>query len=102
MIPIRTRRKAVNILMFTLTGVCTFIAVAVLFFILGYLLYRGGHALTINFFTRLPAPVGESGGGFANAILGSAKLLLLAGAIGIPIGFLAGVYIAEFGGSTIA
>ncbi|HEY2384955.1 MAG TPA: phosphate ABC transporter permease PstA [Terriglobia bacterium] len=102
MIPLRTRRKAVNILMFTLTGVCTLIAVAVLFFILGYLLWRGGHALSYNFFTKLPAPIGETGGGFANAILGSAKLLLLAGLIGIPIGFLAGVYIAEFAGSTTA
>src|SRR6516165_8700384 len=102
MIPIRVRRKATNIVMFTLTGVCTLIAVSVLFFILGYLLWRGGHALNVNFFTKLPAPVGEAGGGFANAILGSAKLLLLAAAIGIPFGFLTGVYLAEFGGPTPA
>jgi len=102
MISIRTRRKATNIVMFTLTAVCTLVAVSVLFFILGYLLWRGGHALSLNFFTKLPAPVGENGGGFANAILGSAKLLLLAAAIGIPIGFLSGVYLAEFGGSTTA
>jgi phosphate transport system permease protein len=102
MIPRRTRRKITNIVMFTMTGVCTLLAVSVLFFILGYLLWRGGHALNWNFFTKLPLPVGETGGGFANAILGSAKLLLLAAFVGIPIGFLSGVYLAEFGGRTSA
>ena len=96
----RTRRKVTNFVMFTITGICTFIAVAVLFFILGYLLWQGGHALNWDFFTKLPTPVGETGGGFANAIVGSAKLLLLAALIGIPIGFLGGVYLAEFGGTT--
>ena len=100
MITRRTRRKVTNFVMFTLTGVCTLVAVAVLFFILGYLLWQGGHALNWNFFTKLPVPVGETGGGFANAILGTAKLLLLAAVIGIPIGFLGGVYLAEFGGTT--
>jgi phosphate transport system permease protein len=88
--------------MFGITGVCTLVAVAVLFFILGYLLWQGGQALNWNFFTKLPAPVGETGGGFANAIVGSGKLLLLAGLIGIPIGLLAGVYLAEFAGTTPA
>src|SRR5215475_30535 len=86
--------------MFTITGVCTFIAVSVLFFILGYLLWQGGQSLNWNFFTKLPAPVGGTGGGFANAILGSTKLLMLAALIGIPIGFLGGLYLAEFGGNT--
>jgi phosphate transport system permease protein len=98
MISRRTRRKATNVIMFAFTGVCTAVAIAVLFFILGYLLFQGGHALNWNFFTKLPAPVGETGGGFANAILGSAKLLLLASLIGVPVGFLAGVYLAEFAG----
>ena len=88
--------------MFTITGACTLLAVSVLFFILGYLLWKGGHALNWDFFTKLPVPVGETGGGFANAILGSAKLLILASLIGIPIGFLGGVYLAEFGGATTA
>jgi len=100
MTPHSTGRKITNIVMFTITGLCTLVAVSVLFFILGYLLWQGGQALNWNFFTKLPAPVGETGGGFANAILGSAKLLLLAALIGIPIGFLAGVYLAEFGGTT--
>jgi phosphate transport system permease protein len=92
-------RKATNIVMLTLTGVCTLLAVAVLFFILGYLLWHGGKSLNWDFFTKLPVPVGETGGGMANAIVGSAKLLLLASLIGVPIGFLGGVYLAEFGGS---
>ena len=86
--------------MFTLTGVCAFVAVGVLFFILGYLLWRGAGSLNLAFFTQLPKPVGEVGGGFGNAIVGSAKLLALASAIGIPIGFIGGVYLAEFGGKT--
>jgi phosphate transport system permease protein len=85
--------------MFTVTGICALVAVSVLFFILGYLVWQGGRALSWDFFTKLPAPVGETGGGFANAIVGSAKLLLLASLIGVPIGFIGGVYLAEFGGS---
>jgi phosphate transport system permease protein len=87
-----------NVMMLTATGLCTLAAVSVLFFILGYLLVRGGGALNWNFFTRLPAPVGETGGGMANAIVGSAKVLLLAMAVGVPPGFLAGVYLSEYGG----
>src|ERR1041385_207830 len=94
------RRRITNVVMFTITGVCAFIAVSVLFFILGYLVWQGGRSLSWDFFTKLPTPVGEAGGGFANAILGSAKLLLLASIIGVPIGFIGGVYLAEFGGST--
>ena len=54
------------------------------------------------FLTHLPTPVGETGGGMANAIVGSGKLLLLASSFGIPIGFLGGVYLAEFGGQTFS
>lgn len=93
------RRKIVNAVMLSLTGVCTLLAVGVLFFILGYLLWHGGRSLSWNFFTKLPTPVGETGGGMANAIVGSGKLILLASLFGIPIGFCGGVYLAEFGGS---
>jgi len=81
---------------------CALVAVSVLFFILGYLVYHGGTSISWNFFTKLPAPVGESGGGMANAILGSAKLLLLASLVGVPIGFLGAIYLAEFSGGTTA
>lgn len=96
------RRKAVNALMLTLTGVCTVLAVGLLFFVLGYLFVQGGFSLSWNFFTKLPVPVGETGGGMANALLGSAKVLLLATCIGVPIGFLAGVYLAEYAGGAYA
>lgn len=94
-------RKLVNGVMLTFTGACALVAVSLLFFILGYLLYHGGRAINWDFLTKLPTPVGEPGGGMANAILGSAKLLLLAALLGVPIGFLGGVYLAEFGGRTM-
>jgi phosphate transport system permease protein len=84
--------------MLSLTGLCALVAVGFLFFILGYLVWNGGSSLSWAFLTHLPAPVGERGGGMANAIVGSGKLLLLASAFGIPLGFLGGVYLAEFGG----
>jgi len=96
------RRKAVNAVMLTITGLCTLFATGTLVFILGYLFIHGGKSLSWNFFTKLPAPVGESGGGMANAILGSAKLLAVAMVVGVPIGFLGGVYLAEVGGSTFS
>jgi phosphate transport system permease protein len=95
-------RKLVSNFMLTMTGVCALISVSVLFFILGYLVYHGGTSISWNFFTKLPAPVGETGGGMANAIVGSAKLLLIASLIGVPIGFLGAIYLAEFSGGTTA
>ncbi|MEO8096691.1 MAG: phosphate ABC transporter permease PstA [Acidobacteriota bacterium] len=91
------RRRAVNALMLTLTGVCTTLVAGILLVILGYLAWNGATSLNLNFFTKLPAPVGEAGGGMANAILGSGKVLLVAMLLGVPIGFLGGVYLAEFG-----
>jgi phosphate transport system permease protein len=88
--------------MLTLTGVAAFGVVCVLFLILGYLVLNGGASLNLNFFTQLPKPVGEAGGGMANAIVGSLKLLLLAAVMGLPVGLLAGVYLAEFGGRTFS
>jgi len=93
-------RKSLNVVMLTLTGVCAFSVVSVLFLILGYLIWNGGRSLNWAFFTHLPKPVGETGGGMANAIVGSLKLLLLAALMGLPVGLLAGVYLAEFGGKT--
>ena len=95
-------KKLTNFVMFGLTGICAFITVGILFFILGYLVWQGGSALSWSFFTNLPAPVGEVGGGMANAIIGSGKVLLLAACIGAPIGFLGGVYLNEYAGSTMS
>jgi len=78
-------RKSLNVTMLSLTGLCALITVAALFFILGYLVWNGGKDLSWNFFTRLPVPVGEVGGGMANAIVGSLKLLLLAALFGVLV-----------------
>lgn len=90
------RRRTVNAVMLSITGIFTLLAVGMLFFILGYLFFQGGFSLNLNFFTKLPVPVGETGGGMANALVGSAKVILLATCIGVPIGFLAGIYLAEY------
>ena len=102
MTEISRRRNVTNAVMLSLTGVCTVLVIGVLFFILGYLLWHGGRSLNLDFFTKLPKPSGETGGGMANAIVGSAKVLLVATLIGVPIGFLAGVYLAEYSGKTFA
>ncbi len=95
-------RKSLNVFMLSVTALCTLLTAGVLFFILGYLAVKGASALNWAFFTQLPKPVGEVGGGMANAIVGSFKLLALASLIGLPIGFLGGVYLAEFGGKTFS
>jgi phosphate transport system permease protein len=66
-----------------------------------YLVLKGASSLNWDFFTKLPAPVGVVGGGMANAIIGSLELLGLASLIGIPIGVLGGVYLAEYGSARI-
>jgi phosphate transport system permease protein len=96
-----TYRKIVNNVMLTLTGLCTLFTVSILFLILGYLVYNGGKSLDWAFFTRLPLPPGEDGGGMANAIVGSAEMVGLAALIGLPIGFMGGIYLAEFSGKTM-
>jgi len=90
------RRRVTNVVMLGLAAVCAAVTVSALLFILGYLLYEGGSSVSVAFFTRLPTPVGETGGGMANALVGSAKLLLLAALFGIPVGFMTGLYISEF------
>jgi phosphate transport system permease protein len=95
-------RKTVNVVMLSLTGLCALVTVSALFVILGCLAWKGATSLHWSFFTNLPAPVGETGGGIANAIVGSGKLLLLAAFVGIPVGLLGAVYLAEFAGPTFA
>src|SRR6202140_179478 len=95
-------RKSVNVAMLSLTGLCALLTVSALFFILGYLVWNGGKDLSWSFFTHLPAPVGEVGGGMASAIVGSLKLLLLAALFGVPFGLLGGMYLAGFGGGAVA
>jgi phosphate transport system permease protein len=95
------RRLAVNNVMLSLTGIFAFLTVSTLFLILAYLLYNGAKSLNPDFFTRLPVPQGQTGGGIANAIVGSAEIVALASLIGVPIGFMAGVYLSEFSGKVL-
>jgi phosphate transport system permease protein len=80
-------------------ALATVVAVIPLFGILYYVAARGLGGINLEFFTELPKPVGESGGGMANAIVGTLKLVGIASLLGIPPGVLAGVYLAEFGQS---
>ncbi len=87
--------------MTTFTALCTLVAVGILAIILGYIAMRGIGALNLRFLVDPPRPVGE-GGGIGNAIVGSALLLLLSCAVGIPLGIASGVYLSEFGGGRFA
>jgi phosphate transport system permease protein len=80
-----------------LTILATIVVISPLIAIFAYLLYKGASSLNLNFFTKIPAPVGESGGGMANAIVGSAVLLGIGSALGVPIGIAAGIFLSEFG-----
>jgi phosphate transport system permease protein len=91
------QRSAMNIFVTGLSILATVVVLVPLIAILGYLLYKGFSSLNLAFFTKPPAPVGEEGGGMANAIVGSGVILALASAMGIPLGIGAGVYLAEYG-----
>jgi phosphate transport system permease protein len=96
------RRRAVNLVMLTLTGVAAVLVTIPLLLIFFYLLQTGTSALNLDFFTQVPAPTGEAGGGMANAMVGTLMLVLLAGLMGLPIAIGAGVYLAEAGNSRLA
>jgi phosphate transport system permease protein len=91
------RRTVTNYFISGLSVLATIIVIVPLLAILFYLIYKGASSLNLAFFVHIPAPVGESGGGMANSIVGSGIILLLASLMGIPIGIAAGVYLAEFG-----
>lgn len=74
------------------------VAIAPLFFIFAYAIYRGAPGLDLAFFTELPRPMGEVGGGMANAITGSLIMIFMAGLVGVPWGIGAGIYLAEYKG----
>lgn len=91
------RRAATNYFISGLSILATVIVILPLVAILFYLIYKGASSLNLAFFTHIPAPVGEAGGGMANSIVGSGIILLVASLMGVPIGIAAGVYLAEFG-----
>ncbi len=91
-------RRRVTDRMMTLAAISTVVIVlAPLIAIFGYLVYRGVGSINWAFLTQTPKPVGESGGGMANAIMGSVFILGIASVIGVPVGIGAGIYLAEFG-----
>lgn len=94
------RRRMADHIVSGLAILATILVLAPLAAILFYLVYKGASSLNLAFFTHIPAPVGEEGGGMANAIVGSGIILGLASLMGIPIGIAAGVYLSEFGRGT--
>jgi phosphate transport system permease protein len=91
------RRKVIDVFVRSACVAAAVIALIPLGSVLYYVTARGIGGINLDFFTELPKPVGETGGGMANAIVGTLKLVFLACAFGIPPGVLAGVYLAEFG-----
>jgi phosphate transport system permease protein len=89
-------------MMVGLTVAATIVALIPLFFVLGYLMSKGAASINWAFFTKMPTPVGQAGGGMANAIMGTVELVGLATLMGVPIGVGAGIYLAENRGSQLA
>ena len=93
---VAVRRKIASGVVLTLLMLGTFLAVALLVTILGYVIFRGLPALNIEFFTQRPLPVGEAGGGVAPALIGTLILAAVSGAIAIPIGIAAAIFVVEY------
>src|SRR5512142_1265828 len=89
------KRKLINQVMLGLTGLMTLLALIPLFWIIGYVIYRGAPYLNLDFFTQLPRPMGMPGGGVLHAIEGTLILSLLAALFSIPPGVLAAFYAAQ-------
>ena len=94
---IRWSRRLSNALATGFAGAAAIVVMIPLVAILGYLIYRGAGALDWNFLTQTPQPVGDPGGGMANALWGSLFILLIGSAIGVPLGIGSGIYLAEYG-----
>jgi phosphate transport system permease protein len=95
--PISVRRRVMNQLVTYGSATAAFLVVVPLLAIFGYLMMKGIGSINWAFLTQTPKPVGESGGGMANAIVGSCLILAIASVIGVPLGVGAGIYLAEFG-----
>lgn len=92
-----TPRKVADFSIKVISSLSALIGIAILVWILYEVVIRGASALDWSFFTKLPTPPGIKGGGLGNAILGTSVITLLATLVGVPVGLLAGVYLAEFG-----
>ena len=96
------RRRGTSVVMIALTCIAAALAIVPLIAILLYLLKQGASALSLDFFTNMPKPVGDPGGGMANAIVGTLILISIASAVGLPVGIGAGLYLAERRGTRLA
>src|SRR5438045_4796113 len=96
-----TWRKIKSALASAIAFISAVLVIAPLGLVFFHLVVNGASSLNWDFLTKLPAPVGAVGGGMVNAIVGSLELLALAGIIGIPIGVLGGVYLAEYGSARL-
>jgi phosphate transport system permease protein len=91
------RRRIMDRTMTALAGVAVLLAMVPLASVLVYVVLQGASALNWTFFTQLPGPVGEPGGGMANAIVGTLTLIALASCVGLPVGILGGLFLSELG-----
>jgi len=96
------RRKLLSAVFVGACTACVLVALIPLALILFFVVSQGISALNIEFFTHMPTPVGEPGGGMANAIVGTLILIGLGAVIAVPVGILSGVYMAEYSGSRLA
>ena len=96
------RRRLLDRAMTGLFSLSMAVVLLPLVFIVVFLVVQGASSINWNFFTKLPAPVGETGGGMGNAILGSFFVILLASLVGVPIGLLGGIFLGEFPGSRLS
>jgi phosphate transport system permease protein len=96
------RRKVTGRVIATLLAVLTGLAVAILFIIIGYIVANGVGGINPAFFTEIPKPMGQTGGGIAQAIVGSFEMLIVGSIIAIPVGLLTAIYLAEFGKGRLA
>ena len=96
------RKKITSLIMMSLTFCAALLAIIPLVLIFYYTISKGITYLNIDFFVAMPKPVGESGGGMANAIVGTLILIGLGGVIGVPVGIMAGTYLSEFGNNKFA
>ncbi len=99
--PYHRWRKLKNALMQSITCACALLVIAPLGLIFYHLVRSGFDSVNWDFFTKLPKPVGETGGGMANAIVGTFELLGLAALLGVPVGLLGGIFLAEYGSSKL-
>ena len=94
---VQIRRRLTDYLFTGLAASLSVVVVGALVAIFAYLVIRGAGSLNWDFLTKIPKPVGENGGGMANALVGSVMILAIASTLGVPLGIAAGVYLAEFG-----